>query len=100
MISLSRNIHPVRTDLLTSIRLLCSWIKCASKAEHPSSTRSKTNQRFRNFETDIDSLKRKLKSLSSDRKALFGDRYTDNPSATDDQLEQRQQPLRHRQIGS
>jgi len=63
------------------------------KQNIPSSTRSKTNQRFRNFETDIDSLKRKLRSLSSDRKALFGDRYTDNPSATDDQLEQRQQLL-------
>ncbi|KAI9874144.1 MAG: hypothetical protein M1830_010140 [Pleopsidium flavum] len=63
------------------------------KQNIPSSTRSKTNQRFRNFETDIDSLKRKLKSLSSDRKALFGNRYTDDPSTTDDQLEQRQQLL-------
>ncbi|MCJ1353179.1 MAG: hypothetical protein MMC33_003164 [Icmadophila ericetorum] len=55
-------------------------------------TRSKINQRFRNFESDIDSSKRKLKDLSSDRKALFGNRYTDEPT-TDDQLEQRQQLL-------
>ena len=62
------------------------------KQNIPSSIRSKTNQRFRNFESDIDSSKRKLKSLSDDRKALFGNRYTDNPT-TDDQLEQRQQLL-------
>lgn len=62
------------------------------KQNIPSSIRSKINQRFRNFETDIDSSKRKLKSLSDDRKALFGNRYTDNPT-TDDQLEQRQQLL-------
>ena len=62
------------------------------KQNIPSSIRSKINQRFRNFETDIDSSKRKLKTLSDDRKALFGNRYTDNPT-TDDQLEQRQQLL-------
>lgn len=62
------------------------------KQNIPSSIRSKINQRFRNFETDIDASKRKLKSLSDDRKALFGNRYTDNPT-TDDQLEQRQQLL-------
>jgi len=62
------------------------------KQNIPSSIRSKINQRFRNFESDIDSSKRKLKSLSDDRSALFGNRYTDNPT-TDDQLEQRQQLL-------
>lgn len=64
------------------------------KQNIPSSTRNKVNQRFRNHESDIDTCKRKLKSLSDDRQALFGDRYTDHPSTTDAQLEQRQQLLR------
>ncbi|KAI9757459.1 MAG: hypothetical protein M1815_000985 [Lichina confinis] len=63
------------------------------KQNIPSAIRSKVNQRFRNFESDIDAGKRKLKSLSDDRKALFGDRYTDNPATSDAQLEQRQQLL-------
>ena len=58
----------------------------------PSAARSKVTQRLRNFESDIDAAKRKLKTLSDDRKALFGNRYSDNPT-TDDQLEQRQQLL-------
>lgn len=62
------------------------------KQNIPTSTRSKVNQRFRNFESDVDSAKRKLKELSSDRKALFGNRYTDDPVG-DEQLEQRQQLL-------
>ena len=62
------------------------------KQNIPSSTRPRVNQRFRNFETDIDTAKRKLKELSSDKKALFGNRYTDEPD-TDVQLEQRQQLL-------
>lgn len=61
------------------------------KQNIPSTTRTKVNQRFRNYETDIDSHKRKLRSFASDRSALFGARYTDNPS--DVQLEQRQQLL-------
>ena len=61
------------------------------KQNIPSATRSRANQRFRNFETDIDGAKRKLKELSSDKKALFGNRYTDEPN--DEQLEQRQQLL-------
>lgn len=56
-----------------------------------SAARSKVNVRFRNYSTDIDEAKRKLKSLSDDRKALFGDRYTDDPQ--DEHLEQRQQLL-------
>ena len=62
------------------------------KPNIPAPSKSKINARFRNFETDVDSAKRKLESLSSDRRALFGSRYTDNPT-TDDQLEQRQQLL-------
>ena len=65
------------------------------KSNIPTSTRSKVNQRFRNHQSDIDSLGRKLKSLASDRKALFGDRYTDDPESADNdvQLDQRQQLL-------
>lgn len=65
------------------------------KSNIPSATRSKVNTRFRNHQSDMDGLARKLKSLSSDRKALFGDRYTDDPDAParDVQLEQRQQLL-------
>ncbi|TVY56639.1 Vesicle transport v-SNARE protein vti1 [Lachnellula cervina] len=61
------------------------------KANIPSSTRTKVNQRFRNHESDIDVAKRKLRSLADDRSALFGSRYSDNPN--DVQLEQRQQLL-------
>ncbi|KAI2634324.1 V-snare-domain-containing protein [Hypomontagnella submonticulosa] len=64
------------------------------KQNIPSSSRPKINQRFRNFETDVDSYKRKLRSLASDRAALFGSRYSDNPGGPSDlQLEQRQQLL-------
>ncbi|KAL8744815.1 MAG: hypothetical protein Q9190_002987 [Brigantiaea leucoxantha] len=63
------------------------------KQNIPSATRSKINQRFRNYESDIDAHKRKLKSLADDRKALFGNRYLDNPDGQDQQLEQRQQLL-------
>ena len=62
------------------------------KQNIPSTTRSRINPRFRNYETDLDASKRKLKSLSDDRKALFGNRYSDNPGG-DEQLEQRQQLL-------
>jgi vesicle transport through interaction with t-SNAREs 1 len=65
------------------------------KSNIPTSIRAKVNSRFRNHQSDVDDLSRKLKTLSSDRKALFGDRYTDDPDdATKDvQLEQRQQLL-------
>ncbi|KAL8863247.1 MAG: hypothetical protein Q9178_000622 [Gyalolechia marmorata] len=72
------------TELLGQMRI--------EKQNIPSATRSKINQRFRNFESDIDGQKRKLKTLSDDRKALFGNRYSDNPDS-DQQLEQRQQLL-------
>ncbi|KAJ5489699.1 Vesicle transport v-SNARE protein vti1 [Penicillium diatomitis] len=71
------------TELLDQMRL--------EKQNIPSASRSKVNIRFRNYSTDIDETKRKLKSLSDDRKALFGDRYTDEP--VDEHLEQRQQLL-------
>lgn len=61
------------------------------KQNIPSAARSKINTRVRNYATDIDEAKRKLRSLSDDRKALFGDRYTDDPQ--DEHLEQRQQLL-------
>ncbi|KAL4780728.1 t-SNARE [Aspergillus varians] len=71
------------TELLDQMRL--------EKQNIPSAARSKINTRFRNYSTDVDEAKRKLKSLSDDRKALFGDRYTDDPQ--DEHLEQRQQLL-------
>jgi len=61
------------------------------KANIPSATRTKVNQRFRNHESDVDIAKRKLRTLADDRSALFGSRYSDNPN--DVQLEQRQQLL-------
>lgn len=63
------------------------------KQNIPQASKSKVNQRFRNYETDIDALKRKLTSLSSDKRALFGSRYQDEPGTSDAQLEQRQQLL-------
>ena len=65
------------------------------KSNIPSSVRARVNTRFRNHQSNIDNLGRKLKTLSSDRKALFGDRYTDDPDdpTADVQLEQRQQLL-------
>lgn len=71
-------------ELLDSMRL--------EKQNIPQATKVKVNQRFRNYESDVDAAKRKLKSLQEDRSALFGNRYTDNPGQ-DDQLEQRQQLL-------
>jgi len=62
------------------------------KSNIPTAARSKVNARYRNHVTDLDSLSRRLKSLASDRSALFGDRYTDEPSS-DPVLEQRQQLL-------
>lgn len=61
------------------------------KENIPTATRSKVNIRFRNYCSDLDGLKQRLRSLSDDRKALFGHRYTDEPH--DEQLEQRQQLL-------
>jgi len=65
------------------------------KENIPATQKGKINQRFRNWHTDMDGQKRKLSALSSDRKALFGPRYSDNPESgpRDEQLEQRQQLL-------
>jgi len=64
------------------------------KSNIPTSARSKVNSRLRNHQSDVDSLGRRLKALAeSDRKRLFGDRYTDDPESGDVQLEQRQQLL-------
>jgi vesicle transport through interaction with t-SNAREs 1 len=65
------------------------------KPNIPQPSKPKINQRFRNLESDVDGLKRKLKSLSDDRKALFGARYTDDAggAGADEHLEQRQQLL-------
>ncbi|PGH36844.1 vesicle transport through interaction with t-SNAREs 1 [[Emmonsia] crescens] len=74
------------TELIDQMRI--------EKENIPSAARSKVNTRFRNFVTDIDDVKRQLKSLSDDRRALFGDRYTDEPNSVNDHhLEQRQQLL-------
>ena len=64
------------------------------KASIPAAERNKVNARLRNHESDVDGYSRKLQSYSSDRAALFGNRYTDEPDgATDAQHEQRQQLL-------
>lgn len=63
------------------------------KSNIPATLKSKYNARFRNFEHDFDSAKRKLETYTNDRSKLFGARYTDNPDGADAQLEQRQQLL-------
>lgn len=64
------------------------------KQNIPTSSRGQVNQRFRNFESDTDKARRKFTNLSSDRSALFGSRYTDEPAgASDAHIEQRQQLL-------
>ena len=71
-------------EILDSMRL--------EKQNIPQNSKQKVNQRFRNYESDVDAAKRKLKSTQDDKQRLLGNRYTDNP-AQDDQLEQRQQLL-------
>ena len=71
-------------EMLGSMRL--------EKQNIPQSSKQKVNQRFRNYESDVDAAKRKLKSMQDDKAALFGKRYMDNPGS-DEQLEQRQQLL-------
>ena len=64
------------------------------KSNVPTSARNVINKRWRNHTTDMDKLKvkiQKLKNTDTDRQALFGERYTDDPH--DAQLEQRQQLL-------
>jgi vesicle transport through interaction with t-SNAREs 1 len=64
------------------------------KSNIPTSLRNAVNKRYRDHQSDLDGLKQKLKTLKNtdtDRAALFGERYTDDPH--DVQLEQRQQLL-------
>jgi vesicle transport through interaction with t-SNAREs 1 len=66
-----------------------------SKSTLPTTLRTKINARYRNHATDLDTLIRRLRTLTqsqSDRQQLFGDRYTDDPSL-DPVQEQRQQLL-------
>lgn len=66
-----------------------------SKSSIPTSLRTKINTRYRNAQSDLDALTRRLKTataVDTSRQQLFGDRYTDDPSS-DPQLEQRQQLL-------
>lgn len=75
------------TELLGQLQL--------EKANVPAPQKSKANTRFRNLQSDVDAAKRRFTSANSDRRALFGSRYTDDPEAggADAQLEQRQQLL-------
>ncbi|KAH8697681.1 putative vesicle transport v-snare protein [Talaromyces proteolyticus] len=84
-IRLTESVLDEANELLNQMRV--------EKQNIPSATRSKVNMRFRNYSSDLDETKRKLKSLSDDRRALFGDRYTDDPEAGDVHMEQRQQLL-------
>lgn len=64
------------------------------KSNIPANLKSKYNAKFRNFESDLDSAKRKLQTYTNDKAKLFGNRYTDDPEhGGDAQLEQRQQLL-------
>lgn len=72
------------------------------KQNVPSSQRTAINRRIRDYKSDVDGYRRKLRTLAEDRSALFGGRYTDNPGGAsgDAQLEQRQQLLSGRFLGS
>jgi hypothetical protein len=65
----------------------------------PTSARAKVNARLRNYASDVDAAKRRLRAFETDRAALFGDRYRDDPSRAggsgtgDPQFDQRQQLL-------
>jgi vesicle transport through interaction with t-SNAREs protein 1 len=76
-------------ELLAQMRL--------EKQNMPSSAKNRVNSRLLNYASDVDQAKRRLRTLESDRTALFGDRYTDNPSEAsrsgDSQYNQRQQLL-------
>ncbi|KAJ4413579.1 t-SNARE VTI1 [Neurospora sp. IMI 360204] len=65
------------------------------KQNVPSSSRTAINKRLRDYRSDVDKYHRKLQTLATDRSALFGGRYTDNPgsSSGDRHFEQRQQLL-------
>jgi vesicle transport through interaction with t-SNAREs protein 1 len=71
-------------ELIESMRL--------ERQNIPQSLKVNVTKRLRNHESDVDTAARKLKSLQEDKAALFGKRYTDNPTQ-DDQFDQRQQLL-------
>jgi vesicle transport through interaction with t-SNAREs protein 1 len=63
------------------------------KTSIPANIRSKVNTQFRNYQTDIDALTRKLTSLKSSSDP-FGNRYTDEDDGEHDiHMEQRHQLL-------
>jgi len=77
-------------ELLSQMRL--------EKQNIPSSRKAQVNARLRNYASDVDDAKRRFRNFESDRAALFGDRYTDNPGAGgsgsgDAHYDQRQQLL-------
>jgi len=65
------------------------------KQNVPSAQRAAINRRLRDYKTDVDGYRRKLQTAAEDKNALFGGRYTDNPSSSsgDAHFEQRQQLL-------
>src|SRR3569833_965620 len=58
------------------------------KQKIPSSTRTRINQRFRNYQMELDGYRRRIQQLADGRSALFGAPYRDNPA--DAKVEQRQ----------
>ncbi|RYN20213.1 hypothetical protein AA0119_g8001 [Alternaria tenuissima] len=80
-------------ELVTDIDMRQIGQMRLEKSNIPANLKSKYNARFRNFEHDLDSHKRKLETYTSDKSKLFGNRYTDDPESGDAQLEQRQQLL-------
>ncbi|EGS18035.1 putative vesicle transport V-snare protein [Thermochaetoides thermophila DSM 1495] len=49
------------------------------KQNVPSAGRAAINKRIRDYKTDVDNKRRRLRQLADDRAALFGGRYTDDP---------------------
>ncbi|KAJ4295916.1 hypothetical protein N0V88_004618 [Collariella sp. IMI 366227] len=85
----------VQADLVDKLEQATGIRWAWKKNKTPSTQRSGLNKRIRDYQTDVDNYKRRLKSLAEDRSALFGGRYTDDPStsAADVHYEQRQQLL-------
>jgi len=61
------------------------------KQNIPAAQKAAVNARFRNYQSDVDAVGRKLKG--ADKRQLFGERYRDDIEAGDAQVEQRQQLL-------
>mgnify|MGYP001374445103 CR=1 FL=1 len=74
------------------------------KQNVPSAGRAAINKRIRDYKTDVDNKRRRLRQLADDRAALFGGRYTDDPrgvgagGSRDVSWEQRQQLLAGRSL--